>query len=106
MRFSFRKLLLYYLVVSYLMSGVVFALMAVGFAILAPLLIIEIGGHPVKVVFSIVAAFCIAAVILWVARLTVRVAWTEFAELRKEPPSWGAPPPLPNSATCEKSPKP
>jgi hypothetical protein len=98
MRFSIRDLLRYYVWVSYIIGGIFFVLMVVIFAILAPLVILEKGEHPVKTVLSIVAAECIAAVLLGGVGIAVRVAWQALATPLNEPPSWGSPPPLPNSS--------
>src|SRR4051812_36882205 len=99
MKYSLRSLWFCYVLAAYCSAGIWLVLMAVPFALLAPLVILdEMEGQPIKAVSSIVVAEGIAAVIFWVARLTVREGWQVLASLRNEPPSFGRPPALPTSS--------
>lgn len=57
----------------------------------------DLSSHPFQSLLSIATAIGVASAVLFVLRFMAREAWKVFLESRNEPPSWGAPPPLPNS---------
>ncbi len=91
--------LMHFVIGAHALAGAFFlGLLALGAVVLSVAFVLDGWREPpINAVVSSVTMLGIGIVIFLVARLGWRESWRSFAEIKKEPPSWGAPPPLPNS---------
>lgn len=95
MKYSLRSLMI---LMGLLAGPVATGMIAAGAVIMSVAFLLDgLHAQPFQAVASSLIMLGIAAVIFLVARFTWREAWRIFTEIQNEPPSWGKPPPLPNS---------
>ena len=100
MKYSLRIIDKFLLGASLIAGTAFLGLLSAGALVISVMLgLEELNSHPLKAIVSSATMLGIGVVILFVARFMWRETWKTFtADTEMELPSWGAPPPLPNSS--------